>query len=118
VPYLLLIVEDLETRQTRPVADGQRAYQRMAGFAEGLRSRGMLLANDSLRTEAVRVQARGGKRQVVDGPFAESKEIIGGFFLIDCATREEAIAIAGECPAAEWATVEVREIGPCWEGAD
>jgi hypothetical protein len=118
VPYLLLIVEDAESRRSRPKAEGQRAYQRMADFADGLRSRGMLLANDSLRTEAVRVQARSGKRLVVDGPFAESKEMVGGFFLIDCATRDEAIAIAGECPATEWAIVEVREIGPCWEGTD
>ena len=41
--------------------------------------------------------------------------MVGGFFLIDCATRDEAIAIARECPAAEWATVEVRELAPCYE---
>jgi len=118
MPYLLLIVEDAESRRSRPRAEGQQAYRRMADFAKGLRSRGLLLANDSLRTEAVRIQARNGKRLVVDGPFAESKEMVGGFFLIDCATRDEAIAIAGECPATEWAIVEVREIGPCWEGTD
>jgi hypothetical protein len=50
----------------------------------------------------------------MDGPFAEAKEMVGGFFLLDCATREEAVAIAGRCPAAEWATVEVRETGPCY----
>jgi hypothetical protein len=118
VPYLLLIVEDPEMRRDRPPEDGQRAYQSMARFAEGLRSRGVLRANDSLTSSAVRVRVRDGKRSVVDGPFAESKEIIGGFFLLDCATREEAVAIAGECPATEWATVEVREIGPCWEATD
>jgi len=66
----------------------------------------------------VRVEVRGGKRTLIDGPFAESKEIVGGFFLLDCRTKEQAIAIASECPATEWATVEVREIGPCWEGKD
>jgi hypothetical protein len=40
---------------------------------------------------------------------------VGGFFLLDCATREEALRFAGECPACEWATVEVRETGPCYE---
>ena len=40
--------------------------------------------------------------------------MIGGFFLLDVATRDEAVAIAQACPAAEWATVEVRELGPCW----
>jgi hypothetical protein len=51
---------------------------------------------------------------VLDGPFAEAKEMVGGFFLLDVATRDEAVAIAGQCPAAEWATVEVRSIGPCY----
>jgi hypothetical protein len=51
----------------------------------------------------------------MDGPFAETKETIGGFFLLTCETREQAIAIAAECPAAKWATVEVRELGPCFE---
>ena len=61
-----------------------------------------------------RVQVRGGKAQVLDGPFAEAKEMIGGFFLLDVNTREEALAIASRCPAAEWATVEVRETAPCY----
>ena len=51
---------------------------------------------------------------VTDGPFAETKEVMGGFFLLTCETREEAIAIARECPAAQWATIEVRELGPCF----
>jgi hypothetical protein len=118
VPYLMLIVEDPEMRRSRPADEGRRAYQRMVRFTEGLKSRGVLRASDSLTSDAVRVQSRGGKRVVVDGPFAESKEIIGGFFLLDSASKAEAVAIAGECPATEWATVEVREIGPCWEGPD
>ena len=61
---------------------------------------------------------RDGERSVIDGPFAEAKEMIGGFFLLDCDTREEALALAAECPAAAWATVEVRELGPAFfEGA-
>jgi hypothetical protein len=70
-----------------------------------------------LKTDATaaRVHVRESQPTVVDGPFAESKEVVGGFFLLTCATREQAIAIAGECPAAKWATVEVRELGPCFE---
>ena len=55
-----------------------------------------------------------GKPQVLDGPFAEAKEMVGGFFLVNCATREQALAIAARCPAAEWATLEVRATGPCF----
>jgi hypothetical protein len=64
--------------------------------------------------DGVRVQRRGGQAALIDGPFAEAKEMIGGFFLLDVATRDEAVAIANECPAAEWCTVEVRELGPCF----
>jgi len=118
MPYMLLIVEDGERRRRRSAADGRAAQDRMQRFSEALESRGLLKARDSLRSdvEGVRIAVRDGKRLVVDGPFAESKEIVGGFFLIDCRTKEEAVAIASECPATEWATVEVREIGPCWEG--
>jgi hypothetical protein len=64
----------------------------------------------------VRIEVRGGKRTLIDGPFTESKEIVGGFILFDCHTRAEALAIANECPAAEWSTVELREVGVCYEG--
>jgi hypothetical protein len=60
------------------------------------------------------VAVRGGRSSVMDGPFTEAREMIGGFFLLDCASKEEALAIARECPAAEWASVEVRETGPCF----
>jgi hypothetical protein len=61
------------------------------------------------------VTVRNGKAQVLDGPFAEAKEMIGGFFLLNCKTRDEALAIARECPAAQWCTVEVRSLAPCYE---
>jgi len=57
---------------------------------------------------------RNGKPTLIDGPFAEAKEMVGGYFLIDCADKDQAVAIARECPAAAWATVEVREFGPCF----
>jgi hypothetical protein len=75
-----------------------------------------LIATQSLRSDAegVRVQVRGGKRTLVDGPFSETKEMVGGYFLLDCESKAQAVTIAAECPAAEWATLEVRELGPCF----
>jgi hypothetical protein len=55
------------------------------------------------------------KRSSSTVPSPSSKELIGGFFLIDCQTRAEALRFADECPAAEWATIEVRETGPCYD---
>lgn len=116
MPYMLLIHEPRGQRATRTEAEGQALYDRMLQTASALKARGVLRAAESLRadTDASRVRVRGGQRQVLDGPFAEAKEMVGGFFLVDCATREEAIAIAAELPAAEFATVEVRELGPCF----
>jgi len=116
VAYILLILEPPGQRATRTLAEGEALYARMVEFSEQLKARGQLTAAQSLTSDAsgVRVRGRGGNLGVVDGPFAESKELVGGFFLLTVATREQAVAIARECPAAEWATVEVRELGPCF----
>ncbi|RKG71647.1 dehydrogenase [Corallococcus sp. CA054B] len=91
--------------------------ERMLRFGASLQERGILVAADSLRSdeEGVRVVRRDGKLSFIDGPFTESKEIIGGFFLINVETREEAVEWATQCPAAEWSTVEVRQCGPCYD---
>ena len=117
--YLLLILEPPEQRHTRSEAEGRALYGRMLEFGQGLKERGLLLASESLKShaDAARVQMRGGRPRVVDGPFAEAKEMVGGFFLLDCGSRDEALAIAAQCPAAEWATVEVRALAPCYEDA-
>jgi hypothetical protein len=119
MPYMLLMMEPPGQRRTRTKAEGREVYARMQRFAETLQARGQLLAVESLASQAsaVRVQVRDGQAQVLDGPFAEAKEMVGGFFLIDCPTRAEAVAIARQCPAAEWCTVEVRGVGPCYEDA-
>jgi hypothetical protein len=100
----------------RGEAEGRVVYDRMLGFARDLKARGLLLATESLASQdhAVRVQAGEGRAQVLDGPFAEAKEMIGGFFLVDCKTRDEAVAIAVSCPAAEWCSIEVRAVAPCY----
>jgi hypothetical protein len=119
MPYMLLIIEPLGQRRTRTEAEGREVYDRMLRFGEDLQSRGLLLASESLKShaDAARVEVRNGRPHVLDGPFAEAKEMIGGFFLIDCKTRDEAVAIATQCPAAQWCTVEVRALAPCYEDA-
>jgi hypothetical protein len=113
---MLLIIEPRGQRAQRSEAEGRGVYQRMLDYSETLKERGVLRAAQSLRKdeEGVRVTVRGGKRTLVDGPFAEAKEMVGGYFLVDCASRDEAVAIAAGMPAAQWATVEVREFGPCF----
>jgi hypothetical protein len=114
--YALLIIEPTGQRQTRTEDEGRDLYDRMLRFSEDLKGRGLLVMTQSLKSDSTgtRVRVHGTQSTVVDGPFAEAKEMIGGFFLLTCETRNEAIAIARECPAASWATVEVRELGPCF----
>ena len=114
--YMLMMIERVGQREERGVEGGHAVYDRMLAFAEGLERRGVLRSVESLASqdEAVQLRVRDGKRSIVDGPYAEAKEMIGGFFVVDVETLDEALAIAAECPAAEWCTVEVRKTGPCW----
>jgi hypothetical protein len=114
--HMLLILEPPGQRAERGREAGEQVYGQMLAFAGELKRRGVLRAVESLASDAsgARVQVRDGRTRLTDGPFTEAKEMIGGFFLLDCATLAEAVAIAEECPAAAWATVEVRAVGPCW----
>lgn len=112
--YMLLILEDPAQRGTRTREEGEAVFQRMVEFARDLKKQDKLLAVESLASQGARVQVRAGKPQVVDGPFAEAKEMVGGIFLLNVRTRDEALELARRCPAAEWATVEVRETAPCY----
>ena len=115
--YMLLILEDTQQRGTRTEAEGKAVYDSMVEFGKDLTERGLLEASASLSSPSngARVTVRQGRVQVLDGPFAEAKEMVGGFFLLKCKTWAEAMSIAEQCPAAQWATVELRTLGPCYE---
>jgi hypothetical protein len=115
--YMLFMVEPIGQRQARTEAEGREAYASMVRWGESLQKRGLLIAAESLRSQdsASRVRVKSGRPYITDGPFSETKEMIGGFFLLSCATREEAVRLACECPAAEWLTVEVRGLAACFE---
>jgi hypothetical protein len=114
--YMLLVIEAPGDRDA-PEAERRLRHERMVGFAGELQQRGLLVAADSLAPPvgAPRIRKRGGRQTVIDGPFAEAKEIVGGFFYLNCDTIEEAAAIGQECPAAEWSTIEVRKVADCFE---
>ncbi|MHB8415359.1 MAG: YciI family protein [Acidiferrobacteraceae bacterium] len=114
--FVLLIIEPSGEREARNEAEGHALYDAMVQFGEHLAARGQLVASQSLRPgrHGVRVRWHEGTPQLRDGPFAEAREMVGGFYLIDCADRDEAIAIAQTCPAAHFASVEVRECAPCY----
>jgi hypothetical protein len=112
--YLLLVCWEAErmNAQEEPEPGSPREVE---GFPwlDDLQARGIWVTGDQLapprRAQAVRV--RGGKTLVTDGPFAETKEALGGFDLIECGSLEEAVEIASRHPIAEFGTIEVR---PLW----
>jgi len=114
---MLLIIEPVGQRATRTEAEGREAYASMKAYGERLVAAGKLKAVESLAglDSAVRVTRAEGPPRTLDGPFAEAKEMIGGFYLLNNVDRDEAIALSLECPASAWCTVEVRALGPCFD---
>ena len=114
--YLLLVCWDAErmNAQTEPdPAEARDDDEEGFPWVDDLQARGIWLTGDQLapprRARTVRV--RDGKKVVTDGPFAETKEAVGGFDLLECGSLEEAVEIAASHPNAEMGTIEVR---PLW----
>ena len=107
--YMLLIYQE---GQAISETDRQHCYEESAQLAQQLKSNGNYLAAAPLHptSTATSVRVRDGRQLVIDGPFAETKEQLGGYFLINAKDLDEAIDIATRIPAARWGTVEVRPV--------
>jgi hypothetical protein len=108
--YMLLIYLD----EQAPVdeAERQHCYEESTQLAHELKSSGQFLASSPLQptSTATCVRVRDGKRLVTDGPFAETREQLGGYFLVDAKDLDGAIAIAGRIPGARVGAVEIRPL--------
>jgi len=109
VRYMLLIYAD-EQAWTEP--ERELCYGESTELAHQLKASGQYVSASPLQpvATATSVRVRGGKRTVTDGPFAETREQLGGFFLIDAKDLDEAIAIASRIPGARKGTVEIRPV--------
>jgi hypothetical protein len=107
--YLLLIYAG---EKAISETERQHCYEESTQLAHDLHSKGQFLGANPLQpvTTATSVRLREGKRLVTDGPFAETREQLGGYFLVDAKDLDEAIGIAGRIPAARWGTVEIRPV--------
>ncbi|MEA2526146.1 MAG: hypothetical protein QOF73_3373 [Thermomicrobiales bacterium] len=107
--FMLLIYGD-----ERALSESERehCYQESTELAHQLNAAGQFLATAPLQptAAATSVRVRQGKRLATDGPFAETREQLGGYFLIDAKDLEEAIDVAARIPGARWGTVEVRPV--------
>ena len=112
--YLMMICTDeQEIGRQSPAADEAMLAQ-YGAWAEEMGKRGVLQGGERLRptTDATTVTVKDGKVLTSDGPFAETKEQIGGYFVVDCKDLDEAIEIASKIPGAHHGTIEVR---PLWD---
>jgi len=107
--YMLLLYAD-ERVWTEP--ERAACYMESAQLAHKLKAQGQYLAANPLQsvTTATSIQVRNGKRLVTDGPFAETREQLGGYFLVEARNLDEAIEIAGQLPGAKKGTVEIRPV--------
>ena len=108
---MLMIPKGYETAAPGTVPDA-KAVERMMKYNEELQKAGVLLALDGLHPPSMgaRVSFKGGKPSVADGPFTEAKEIVGGYWVIQAKSREEAIEWARRCPAGDNEVIEVRQV--------
>ena len=110
--YMLVIYIDEKMLDSLPPGRYDEMMRDCLGHADGLRRAGKLLESQMLEDapKAKSVRLRGGRRTVTDGPFAEAKEVLGGFNIIEAESMEEATEIAAKFPWAEVGCVEVRPI--------
>jgi hypothetical protein len=108
--YMLLIYLNENAGPTQ--AERETCYQDSAAFARELHARGQFVAAAPLHptSTATSVRVQDGKRLVTDGPFAETREQLGGYFVIDVDNLDQAIDIASHIPAGRWGTVEIRPV--------
>jgi hypothetical protein len=112
--YMLLICHDENATDAVGPDEDAAAVAGYVAFGEDMARRGILLGGERLRptTDATTVQVRDGEVLVADGPFAETKEQVGGYYIVDCRDLDEAIEVAARIPGARHGTIEVR---PIWE---
>ena len=112
--YLLLIYGEESRWDGLGPAERDSVLDEYTAFTQSVADSGQLRGGNELpptpRARTVRV--RNGKRSVTDGPFAETKEALGGYFLIEADTEAEALEIAARIPSARWGSIEVRPIIP------
>ena len=109
---MLMLCRDERAWEKMSLAERQQAYERMVALSDELVTRGQYLGGSPLHpsSSATTVRMRDGKRLVTDGPFAETREQIGGYMLIDVKDLDEAIAVAARTSLAQVGAVEIRPV--------
>ena len=110
--FMALIYGDEGSWESLAEDERRRVYDRYGAFADEARAAGVLAGGEELgaTSGATTVRVRGGQAFVTDGPYAETKEALGGYFLLECRSWDEALDWAAKIPAAESGAIEVRPV--------
>ena len=110
--YMLLIYSPPGDWASIPPEDQKAIYEAYGTFSMELQASGKMVAGDALQdvSTATSVRVRDGETLTTDGPFAETKEVLGGYYLIDVDTLDEALEWAAKLPGSHYGTVEVRPL--------
>jgi hypothetical protein len=110
--YLLLIYQDQTVWQKMPKAEAEKTYGEYFAFTESIKKSGHYLGGNPLQPTptATTVRVRSGKTSNTDGPFAETKEQLGGYYLIEARDKSDALEVASRIPGARFGSIEVRPI--------
>jgi hypothetical protein len=116
--YMLLVYE--EEVEPAVQAERERELPLFVEMHRSLREAGLLVGVRRLRSaeSATSVRVRGGGTEIIDGPFAVTKEVLAGYYILDCADLDEALEHAARLPMARWATLEVRPVMSAEEWLD
>jgi hypothetical protein len=112
--YLLLLYQNERIWEGRSPEESGRIFQEYMDYTKGIHRNGNYIAGEALQpvASATTVRQRNGKTLTTDGPFAETKEQLGGFYLVEAKDLDEAIKLAGGIPVVRTGSVEVRPIMP------
>lgn len=115
--YLLLIYQNEAEYDARPQAEVQKTMAEYGTFTQGIVQSGNFKAGERLRpvSTATTVRVRNGKTMTTDGPFAETREQLGGFYIVEAKNLDEATGIAAKIPGARSGSIEVRPVWPMSE---
>ena len=112
--YMLLIYDAEKTWEDMPEGEKNRLFGEYMKFTNDIKASGHFIAGDALQPvrTATSVRVRGGKTSSTDGPFAETREQLGGYYIVEARDLDEAAAIGARIPAAETGSIEVRPVMP------
>jgi hypothetical protein len=110
--YLCLIYENEREWERKSPAEAEALMGEYFSFTEDIQKNGKYVAGEALQptATATTVRVRNGKVSTTDGPFAETKEQLGGFYMIEAKDLNDAIQVAAKIPSAKWGTIEVRPV--------